>query len=276
MRVEFARDAPAADILGVVAARRNGRLQFVRRRRVEDALQAGQMVGADEDIVDRVGGRRERRIGGIGDRLDGNGGAALLVGLRAVGDDAKRGVLADVPQGLAACVPAVPIVDLEAAAHVIDVAVALARVDVQPYRQILRQGARGAAVDFIGLEIAVGAKSVDGRCEGGFRRRNADGAGRRVLAEERALRSAQNFDAVDGGEIGQRDTGTALIDAVDEEADRGFETGVVGAGADAADVGFRAPTSSTGRYRTARSERAASVLSRPRCRHSGSGRCRAP
>src|SRR5205085_8744493 len=75
----------------------------------------------------------------------------------------------------------------------------------------------------------------------GFRREarlggdDRDQAGRRVAAEERSLRAAQDFDPVERPELGQADACARTIDAVDEHADRAFEAGIVADGADAAD-----------------------------------------
>src|SRR3546814_7724946 len=72
---------------------------------------------------------------------------------------------------------------------------------------------------------------------------DADQAGRRVAAAERALRAALHLDPVDFAEFVEADARTRAIDAVDEDGDRTFEAGVVADGADAADarraIGFR-------------------------------------
>src|SRR3546814_20524714 len=72
---------------------------------------------------------------------------------------------------------------------------------------------------------------------------DADQAGRRVAAAERALRAALHLDPVDFAEFVEADARTRAIVAVDEDGDRTFEAGVVADGADAADarraIGFR-------------------------------------
>ena len=81
-----------------------------------------------------------------------------------------------------------------------------------------------------------------------------DQAGRRVAAEQRALRPAQHLDPVERAELGQADAGAGAIDAVDEHADRAFEAGVVADRADAADAG-----ASKRRLRTGSRRRAATA-----------------
>ncbi len=68
-----------------------------------------------------------------------------------------------------------------------------------------------------------------------FRRDDADNAGRGVLAEQRALRSAQDLDAFEVRQVIQCCGRTRTIDAVDEYADGRLDAGVVGAVTEAAD-----------------------------------------
>src|SRR3546814_11483364 len=72
--------------------------------------------------------------------------------------------------------------------------------------------------------------------KGGLLRIDADQAGRRVAAAERALRAALHLDPVDFAEFVEADARTRAIDAVDEAGDRTFQAGVVADGADAADA----------------------------------------
>ena len=69
--------------------------------------------------------------------------------------------------------------------------------------------AEGTGSDF---DIAM---AVAGRCLGEHLHRAADG----VLARERALRPAQDFDTVEIEQVEQRAEGDASIDIVDVEAD---------------------------------------------------------
>ena len=73
---------------------------------------------------------------------------------------------------------------------------------------------------------------ADARCarhEGGelrLGRDHRDHAGRRVAPEQCALRTAQNLDAVERPELGQRNAGTRAVNAVDIGRDRAFEAGL--------------------------------------------------
>src|SRR5690606_26333147 len=72
-------------------------------------------------------------------------------------------------------------------------------------------------------------------------RRDRDHAGRGVLAEQRRLRTAQNFDALDVGEVGDLRSRARAVHVVDEHADRRLDSGIVGTVAEAADeeIGVR-------------------------------------
>ena len=84
-----------------------------------------------------------------------------------------------------------------------------------------RAGDRGAGLDEI--VGAVGEFAVRFPIEGRFPGRDDDGAGGGVLAEERALRAAQHGDLVDVGKVEGGGGGAAVPDAIDIEADAGFE-----------------------------------------------------
>src|SRR5439155_26133757 len=62
---------------------------------------------------------------------------------------------------------------------------------------------------------------------------NRNEARRRVAAEQCALRPAQNLDPVERPKLGEADAGARPVNAVDENADRAFEPGIVAHGADA-------------------------------------------
>ena len=66
-----------------------------------------------------------------------------------------------------------------------------------------------------------------------------DDTGRGIGTEQRALRAAQHFDALDLAEIAEADAVTGARHAVDDDTDGGFQTGIVTHGTDAADAGGR-------------------------------------
>src|SRR3546814_14618877 len=63
--------------------------------------------------------------------------------------------------------------------------------------------------------------------------------GNRVATVERALRTAQNFDALDIAKRTERARSAAGVDVVDEHADRTFRAGVEGTRADAPNIQLR-------------------------------------
>ena len=69
-------------------------------------------------------------------------------------------------------------------------------------------------------EAAVVELEVGARREAGLAGRDVDRAGGRVLAEERALRSAQHLDPIHVEEVERRRGGTGVEDAVDVETRR--------------------------------------------------------
>ncbi len=66
---------------------------------------------------------------------------------------------------------------------------------------------------------------------------DVDDAGRGALAEQGALRTLQDLDALHLAQVAERDAVARAIDAVDHDADRAFQAGVVADRADAADAG---------------------------------------
>src|SRR5690606_7346923 len=194
---------------------------------------AGDAVAARADRVDD-GARR------ADDDLAGD--AAVLVTLGVVGDQADRGAVAGQDQQLAAGGPEVLvlIVSLGArAAPGVDVveAVALTRGDVQAAgdRVAQRAGDRGGGAP--GAVVAAGQLAFEAGGEGRGLGDDVDHAGRGVLAEQGALRALQHLDAGHFTQVAEADAVAGPVDAVDDHADRAFQTGVVTHGADAADTG---------------------------------------
>ena len=129
----------------------------------------------------------------------------------------------------------------------------LLRRDVVEQPVALRARQRDAAGHLVAERTREGALGLDevivavaelevvlGR-EARFARRHEDRAGRRVLAEQRALRAAQHLDALDVDEIERRRRGPRVQHAVDVVADAGLDAVVREAErrAEAADVDAR-------------------------------------
>src|SRR5690606_3153290 len=100
-------------------------------------------------------------------------------------------------------------------------------------RQVGRQR-RVAPVEFADLEIHAHPELVAGRA-----RRDVDRAAVRVTAEQRALRPAQDLDALDFGEVRLEETVARLPHAVDVDTDTGQAANeeLPGAGAGASRIG---------------------------------------
>jgi hypothetical protein len=144
----------------------------------------------------------------------------------------------DVPKRLEAPTPAVGVVDLlprEVAD--VDITVAAAHVCVHAHRECVGERQVDANACAKETEIAGHAFKPGAGFEIRARGDDANRAGRGVFAVERALRAAQDFDPLDVGEVADRRAGAGAINAVNENADRGFEARIVRAGADAADGG---------------------------------------
>ncbi len=228
---DFTRGAPVVDVAVIIAARRD-RGVAVERVVVDDRAQAAldkgdgrRSLGHRAAARDGIVRRQERRA------------AAFLAAPRHVADQPNRQIIARLEQQLPANQRATAVVDVAARNHVVKKAVAPhpdavdaggdivgnrpGRADLDPTQVVIADV--DLAADF-GLEARLGG---DDRNE----------AGRSVAAEQSALRSAQHLDPVERAELGQADAGARAIDAVDEDADRAFEAGVVADGADAADTG---------------------------------------
>ncbi len=114
-------------------------------------------------------------------------------------------------------------------------AIALDVNGVEPERDSVGQTTRRALFQANEAVIADVDLADEFRLETRLRGDDRDQAGRGVPAEQRALRSAQHFDAVQSAKLGQAHARASAINAVDEHADRAFEAGIVADRADAAD-----------------------------------------
>src|SRR5690606_7340174 len=90
--------------------------------------------------------------------------------------------------------------------------------------------------------------------ERGSLRHDVDDAGGGVLAEQRALRAFQYFDALELAEIAEAHAVAGAVYAIDHDADRGFEAGIVADGADAANARSRDGLARRGRHDETRRE----------------------
>ena len=167
-----------------------------------------------------------------------NTGAADFIDLCVVDDQAQVEVIIVVIRQLHTCTPAIAIVEhvfldtdgrcAEIVRVVVDVAIAL------------RAEYRGADCRVVGepdvagrrkaLQAKITARQFD-ECIGRIRVRrngaNVDGTGCRVLAEQRALRSTQDFRGVHIDEFIDHRALARTIDTINIEAHRRFDTEVV-------------------------------------------------
>ena len=124
---------------------------------------------------------------------------------------------------------------------VVDRAVALRAGEREAPGDLLRQRTGDRRLRLHEPQVAVVQLEVGSRREARLARRDVDGAGRGVLAEQRALRSAQHLDLIDVEEVERRRRRPRVEHAVDVEADARLEA-VVGQAerrAEAADVDRR-------------------------------------
>ena len=190
-------------------------------------------IGIVAEVVDLTAKRLDR--GDFSRRTHVHDPAAPLVDLVVIADDARGDRAAIVEQQLAAGEPAVAIVDVLA----VD-AVGQVTVTVVPARTGAEGdgiGDRTSDVSLDDLRIVIAVAGFERAAEFEFRLlgddRNNAGAG--ILAEQRRLRAAQHFDALDVGKIGNLGDGAAAINAVDKHGDRRLEADVVAVGAETAD-----------------------------------------
>ncbi len=178
----------------------------------------------------------------IGGRQIGRG-AAFLVALGIIADDADRQVARRFEQQLPAQHPAIAIIDVAAGDDVFQEAVTLHPRAVDTRRDRFAEAAGGIGLGATEIIVANAQLAADFGIELRLGGDDRDEAGRGVAAEQRTLRSAKHLDAVDRTEFRKANARTRAVDAVDEHRDRAFQARVVADGADAADIGTPAPAS---------------------------------
>ncbi len=241
--VDLAGDAPVLELAGIVAARRDadlppiGVLRIGRRAIGETRAQRGKQR---DDAVGRAGGETARARAGFLADIDIDGGAAALVMIGIVGDQADGEIVVRLEEDLAAQEIAIAVVGVaDRAAGRVDqrqeaVALRPDAFEARGDRAADRAGDAGGGMPVI--IIAVGQLAGRAEIEAGRLGDDVDEAGRRVAAKQGALRPAQHFDALDLAQIGEGRAGARAIDAVDEHRDRAFQARIVADRADAADA----------------------------------------
>ncbi len=119
----------------------------------------------------------------------------------------------------------------------IEEAVTLALGGIHAKRRVLTQCIVIGTCHANGAVVAHGDLAFRALGVAGAAGDDVDHAGRGVLAEHRALRPFQHFDAFYLAKVAEADTVARAIDTVDHHANRRFQSGVVTDRADAADAG---------------------------------------
>ena len=226
---------------------RGGPVGLQRHAAILDPL-AGAAVAPGLARV-RVGDRgqagiRHQSVDDRGSRAtdDGHAGAAILVPVGDVGGQVQGQGIAGIPAVLCADRVEIPveIVGFAARANTgidLDEAVTAAVGRIHAQCGLFSDGqveARGEPE----FGIVAGRQFRMGRR---FKVRtlgdHVDHAGRGVLAEQGALRPLQHLDALQLAEVAEAHAIARAVDPVDDDADRGFQAGVVAHGPDAADAG---------------------------------------
>src|SRR3546814_1216028 len=122
---------------------------------------------------------------------------------------------------------AVAVVDVGSGGRVRIEAVALDPHAVEARGELVADRTGDAAGEAPIVVIAIGDLAGAAEFERGLLRIDADQAGRRIAAAERALRAALHLDAVALAQFVEADAGARAVDAVDEDGDRAFEAGLV-------------------------------------------------
>ena len=182
--------------------------------------------------VDRPDDRLEHRVAD----LDQRGGAAIGVRLAIFAGQQQGQAVGGVPFQLAAHAPALrpvrPLVGGQVAGDALDVAVEAGNAGAQRVGDRTRNGAAGAIFIMLGNGDVALALKVARRA----RRRHADDAGRRILAEQGALRAAQHFDPLHIGEFGKALRRTHGDHAIDDDRNRRLNALAKQRGANAANT----------------------------------------
>ena len=236
--VHFARNAPVFGLALVGAAGRHVDIAVESRLRQPARIlpepeqdRDDRIVGAGEGgaafgaVVPVEPGRYacERRKFG----LDEGCGAARLVLVRIIANEADAEIAGRFEQQLAAHEIAVAVVDPHIVDDIVVEAVALEIDAVDPRGDRIAQRRVDSGFDLDRVVIAIGEGAVAREFELGRGGVDVDEAGRGVAAAQRALRAAEDLDPVERSEFGQRIARARTIDAVDEDRDRAFEAGVV-------------------------------------------------
>ena len=170
------------------------------------------------------------QVGGHGpDQL----GAAVVVALAVVGDQGQRQGLGDIGGDHGADAPVLIAVDARIGGDVVDIAAVGAVEGGDPaLDHIAERHIDGAAqavfIAVAGIATFQETAEIRARALGN----DVDDAGRGVLAEQRALRAAQHFQAVDVDQVAEGLTGPAVDHAIDDGGDRGFAGNREGRGTD--------------------------------------------
>ena len=130
---------------------------------------------------------------------------------------------------------AIAIIDVGAEEQIVGIAVTTVVIAGQAEGDGFADRAGNVGLGDDGVVIAVADFSRTAERVGRRRGDDRDDTGAGVLAEQRRLRAAEHFDAAQVGQIADLGRRPRAIDAIDEHANRRFDTGVIGAVAEAAD-----------------------------------------
>ncbi len=159
-----------------------------------------------------------------------NGDAAVLALQAVIGDDADLELVVRRRQQLGAQGQVIVAGQVAAVVQIVHIAVTVGTGDRGAKGQLVGDDRSGdAGAQLLEAEIAAGGLERSAPGLRRFARRDVDGAGRGVLAEQRALRAAQHFDLLQVDQVELRLAGPAVIDVVDIEADALFQA-VIGQG----------------------------------------------
>ncbi len=160
-------------------------------------------------------------------------GTTDFVALRIVADQANAEIAGRLEQQLAADQIAVAIVRiLETGRQILGEAVTLLIDSVKPAGDLVGKPARDGSIDTVVIIVAICGRAFRLEIEARLLGHDVDQARCGILAEQRALRPAQHFHALDIAEFGQAHAGAAAVHAVNEEADRRLQSRVFANGSD--------------------------------------------